>query len=104
MCELFTRGDGAGRVVRETEVYKIDMFLRRLGHKVVFLRSRQVNDAFVTAVLARGPGVTSHDVCIDINRVHGVGDRDLVVLAKNVEDVTAIALRSVGDKNLVLGN
>ena len=38
--ELIARRDRTGRIVRETKINKIDMFLWRLGHEIVFRGAR----------------------------------------------------------------
>ena len=100
--QLLARCHRTGRIVGETKVNKIDMFLWRLGNKTVFRGAGQINDAFVAAVLLRGAGVTGHHVCIDVDRINWIGNGNFVLIAKNIEDVAAIAFRSVRDKNFVV--
>jgi hypothetical protein len=67
------------------------MLLRRLGHKIIFFRARQIENPFVAAVFRAVAGVAGHHVCIDINRINRIGDRHLVLIAENIQDITAIA-------------
>ena len=102
--KLLARRDRAGRVVGKTKINEIDMFLWRLGNEIVFGRAWQINDAFVTAVFSRRARVTGHHVGVDIDRINRIGDRDFVLVAENIEDVPAIAFRTVGNKNLVVSD
>ena len=80
------------------------MFLWGLGNKTVFRRTRQIDNAFITAVLFHRAGVARHHVRVDINRINRIGNRDFVLVAEDIEDVTAIAFRSVRNKNFVGGD
>ena len=102
--KLFACRDRAGRIVRETKINKIDMFFRWLGNEIVFSCARQINDSFVAPVFPRDAGVTCHDVRVDVSRINRIWNGDFVLIAKNIEDEAAIALRSVGDENLVVGD
>jgi len=48
--------------------------------------------------------VASHYVCIDIDWIHRIGNRNFVLVAEDIENETAIAFRAVGDKNFVIGD
>ncbi len=102
--ELRARRNRAGRVVRKAEVNQIGRRVRRLGHEAVCLRAGQINDALVAAAGSGRAGVAGHDVRIDVNRIDRIGDRDLVLVAQDIEDETAIGFRAVGEKNLIVGN
>ena len=104
MRELRARCHSPGRIVRKTKIDQIDMFLWRLGNKIIFRRAWQIHEAFIAAVLPTGPRVPSHHICVDIDRINRIGDGDLVLVAENVEDVAAIAFRTVRDKNFVVGD
>ena len=80
------------------------MFFGRLGNEIIFRSAWQINDPVVTAVFTRGAGVTGHDVRIHVNRINRIGDRDFVFVAENIKNISSIAFRSVGDKNLVIGD
>src|SRR5437764_7720682 len=80
------------------------MFIWRLGNELVFRSAWQISDPFVTAIFPRRPAVPCHYIGIDINRINRIRDCDLVSIAEDVEDVTAIAFRSVGNKDFVIGN
>ena len=102
VVQLLPRRDRTGRVIWKTEINKIDMFLWGLGNKIVFRRTRQIDNAFITAVLFHRAGVARHHVGIDVDRVNRIGNGNLVLLAEDIEDVTAIAFRSVGQKDFVV--
>ena len=93
--QLLGRCHGASWIVWETEVYHIDVLLRRIGHEMIFDRARQISDPFVAAIAPHASGMTGHDIGIDVNRVNRIGDRDFVLMSKDIQDVTAIAFRSV---------
>ena len=88
--KLLAHGYGAGWIIRKTEINQIDVFLRRLGDKIIFRRAAQIKKPFVAAVFSRGAGIAGHHVRIDIGRIDRIGNRDFVLLPENVEDVTAI--------------
>ena len=96
------RCHGAGWIVGETEVDHIDVLLRRIGHEIIFDGARQIGDSFVATVVPHLSGMTSHDIGIDVNWINRIGDRDFVLMSKNIQDVTAIAFRSVRHENLIL--
>src|SRR5947208_13291778 len=89
--ELRARGPRAGGIVRETKTNQIDMYLWWIGHKIIFCGAGQIEDPFVAAVFPAVASVAGHHVCIDIDRINRIGDRHLVLIAENIEDVTAIA-------------
>src|SRR5438094_8193861 len=80
------------------------MFVWRLGNELVFRGAWQISDPFITAIFPRRPAVPCHYIRIDINRINWIRHCDLVSIAQDVEDVTAIAFRSVGNKDFVIGN
>ena len=43
-----------------------------------------------------------HHIGIDVNRINRIGDRDFVLIAQNIENETAVALRTVGHENLIV--
>ena len=45
-----------------------------------------------------------HHVRVDVDRIDRVGDRDAVLIAEDVENEAAVALRSVGDEDLVVSD
>src|SRR5205823_1353378 len=55
--QLFPRCNCARGIVRKTKINKIGMFLGRLRNEIIFRSAWQINDLFVTAVLARWSGV-----------------------------------------------
>ena len=48
--------------------------------------------------------MTSHDVGVYIDRINRIGDRDLILVAKDVENMAAIAFRTVGEEDFVVCN
>ena len=100
--KLLARCYRTSRIVGETEIHHINLPLRRLGHEIVFHGARQICDSFIAAIIPRTPGMAGHDIGIDINRVNRIGDRDFVLMSKDIQDVAAIAFRSVRDENLIV--
>ena len=100
--ELRARRDGAGRVVRKAEIDHVHLFRRRLGDEAVLRGALQIDEPRIRAALVALAGVAGHDVRIDIDGIDRVGDRDAVLVAEDVEDVAAIALRAVADEDLVI--
>src|SRR5205807_2902893 len=47
--KLLAHGYGAGWIIRKTEINQIDVFLRRLGDKIIFRRAAQIKKPFVAA-------------------------------------------------------
>src|SRR5262245_13373894 len=88
--KLRAQCDGTRRVVWKTEIDEIDMLLRWLRHKIVFRRTGQIINALVAAILSYWARVTGHHVCVHIDRIDWIRDGDFVLVAKNIEDVTAI--------------
>ena len=99
--ELGARGDGAGRVVGEAQVDQVRRGGGDGGHIAVGGGAFEVGDAGVAAVEV-GAGAAGHDVGININRIHGVGDGKLEALGgEDFLDVAAVALGAVGDEDFV---
>ena len=46
--------------------------------------------------------MAGHDVGVDVDGVDGIHDGNAIVVAQDVEDVAAVALRSVGNEDLVV--
>ena len=89
--ELRARRYCPGWIVGKAQINQIDMFLRRLGHKIVFRCAGQIENAFVVAVSPWRTGVASHHICVDVNRIDWIGDGHLVLIAEDIENETAIA-------------
>ena len=98
--ELGPGSDGAGRIVRETEVDQVGRDARNRGHVAVGGRAVEVGDAQVAAVDV-GAGAAGHDVGVDVDGIDRIGDREADVVGENLLDVAAVALRAVGNENLV---
>ena len=102
--KLFARCNRSGGIVRKTKVNQIDMFCRRFRNKSVLSGARQIKKTFVAAVPLRRAAVARHHIGIDIDRIDRVRDCDFVLVAKNIENIPAIAFRPVRDKNLIIGD
>jgi len=89
--ELFSRCNGSGWVIRKTEINKIGVFSRWIGDKSILSCARQIQNSFVAPIFSCRPTAARHHVRIDVDRIYRIGDRDSVLIAENVEDVTAIA-------------
>ena len=102
--ELGAARDRAGGIVGKAKVYNIGLLVRRARDETVFRAARQVDQSFVAARLIRRPGVSRHHVRIDVNRINWVGNRDPVSVAKHVQNKSAVAFRSVGNKDFIIRN
>jgi len=102
--ELRAIGDGAGRIVRRTQINHIHMPFGRLGDESVARFARQINQLRVSTGLIRFTGVTGHDVGVHINRINRVADGDFVFMAEDIEDIAGVAFGAVADKNFVVGH
>ena len=78
------------------------MFFWRFGNKSVLDGARQIKNAFVAAISFRPAAVARHHVRVDIDRIDRIGDRDSVLVPKNIENISAITFRSVRDKDLII--
>ena len=91
MRELRARRYCPGWIVRKAQINQIDMFFGRLGHEIVFRCAGQIQNSFVIAVSPCRTAVASHHICVDVNRIDRIGDGDLVLIAEDIENETAIA-------------
>ena len=99
--ELLLGGNGPGGIVGEAEIDQVNRLTGNLRGKAVVGADRQIGQAPVTAAVIGVPGATSHHVAVHIHRINGVGDGHAVAIAKDVENVAAVALRAIGDEDLV---
>jgi hypothetical protein len=90
VCELRAGCNGTSGIVWKAKIDEIDMLVRWLRHEIVFRRAGQIINALVAAILSCRARVAPHHVCVHVHRIHWIGDRDLILAAENVEDVTAI--------------
>src|SRR3954467_141134 len=90
-AQLFAGSDRTRRIVRETEVNQIDRISRRLRNEVRRCCAWQISYPLVTAVLSDRAGVASHHVRIDVDGINRVSNCDPVLIAKDIQNVTAIA-------------
>src|SRR6516225_3194563 len=102
--QLRTRCDGTSWIVWKTKIDEIDVLLRWLRHEVVLRGAGQIMNSVVGAVLSRRAGMTRHDVCVHVHRIDWIRDRNLVLVAENIEDVTAIVFGSVRNEDFVISN
>src|SRR5690606_30946941 len=102
--ELLAGGDRAGGVVGEAEVDQVRGGRGDGGHVAVGGGGIEVADAGAAAVEV-GAGAAGHDVGIDIDRIHGVGDGESQAFGgEDFLDVAAVALGAVGDEDFVGGD
>jgi hypothetical protein len=78
-------------IIGKTKINKIGVFCRWVGNKSVFSCARQIKNSFVAAIFFCRSAVARHHVRIDVNRIYRVGHGDFVLIAEDIEDVTAIA-------------
>ena len=101
LLKLLLRGDCASRVVRIAEVYDVRALGQfRAGHKAVRRVTRQVDESRVAPAVVRAR-TAGHHVRVDIDRIDGIADSDLDIVAEKLLYVAAVALRAVGDEYLV---
>ena len=98
--ELRPGGDGAGGVVRETEVDEVGGDGRDRRDVAIGRGAVQVGHPFIATVDigARPPG---HDVGVDVDGIYRIGDRQAGVAGEDFLDVAAVALGPVRDEDLV---
>ena len=91
----------AGGVIGRTEVDDIGNLLGRLRGKAVLLHTGHINQPVPPAkLLLVLPCPAGHGVGVHIDRIHRVAHRHHIIHAKDVADIAAVALGSVGHKNL----
>src|SRR5262245_18321044 len=88
--ELCARCDGTRWVVWKTKIDEIHRLLRRFRYKIVFRRTWQIINALVAAILSYRARVARHNVCVYVHRIDWIRNRDFVLAAENIKDVTAI--------------
>ena len=102
--ELGAGCDGTGRVVGEAEINEIGFLIRHAGDEFVFRIARQVEQSGVGTVFIGVSGVACHDVGIDIDWVDRIGDGDDVAFSENVQNVSRVAFRAIGDEHFIGGD
>src|SRR5437667_12761346 len=90
-------------IVRKAKVNQIDMLLWWVRHEIIFRSAGEIENPFVAAVLPRRTAMPCHYIRIDIDRINWVWNCDFVLVAENIENVSAIAVRSVRGKALLIG-
>ena len=100
--ELGARGRGTCGVVRIAEVNEIHFLLGNLRYETVLRIAGQIDQPAVEAVLIGLAGVSSHDIGIHIDRINRVHHRNAIVVTKDIQDVSAVAFGSIGNKNLII--
>ena len=98
------RRHGSRWVIRIAQIDEIDVRRRKCRHEVVFGGDREINQPRKPARLVCLPGPPGHHVRIDVDRIDGISDGDNVLGPEDIEDIPGVALRAVGDENLVGGN
>ena len=99
--ELLAAGNSSGGVVGETEIDQINRGAGQRRGEIVGSGDGQVAQAAVLPSLIGITGAACHHVAVDIHRIDRIGHGDAIAFAKDVEDVAAIALGAVGDKDLL---
>src|SRR5580700_278340 len=102
--ELLPSCHRTGWIIWKAEIDEIDALLWNLWHKAVCLRTRKINESSVVAELIRWSGVTGHYIGVDVNGVDRIDHCDSILIAENIQNVTAIAFGAVRDKDLIVGN
>ena len=100
--QLRTRCHCARRIVRKAKVNNVCVFAGRFRNETILNRARQIDNAFVTAIGPGWAGVPRHYIGIDVNWINRIGNRDLILPAQNIENVTAVAFRPVRQENFVI--
>ena len=100
--ELGARGGGACGVVRVAEINEIHFFVRNLRHEAVLCIAWQIDQTAVEAVFIGIAGVSSHDIGIHIDGINWVHHGNAIVITKNIQDISAVAFGSIGNKNFVI--
>jgi hypothetical protein len=90
-------------IVGITKINQIDLFLRKSRNKAIRFVTRQIDQTGISAGSISLAGVTGHNIRININRVNRVHNGNPVLRPENIEDVAAITLGAVRDKDLVGG-
>ena len=98
--QLRAGGRGAGGIVGETEVDEVGRLGRRRRHVGIGRRRVEIKDPLVTAV-ALVTGSSRHDIGVEVDRIHRIGNGDAGVLGEDLLDIAAVALRPVRDEDLV---
>ena len=102
--QLRAGGDRAGRIVWITEVNDVQYFVRNLRHETIGGGAGQIKQSLVCAGFVRPARVAGHHVGIDVNGIYRVHQADFVLLPEDVQNISAIAFRTVGDKDFIVGN
>ena len=92
---------GSRWVIRIAQIDKIDVRRRKCRHEVVLGCDGEINEASEPACLVGPSGPAGHHVRVDVNRIDGIGDGDHVLGPEDIEDIPRVALRTVGNENLV---
>src|SRR5207244_3393794 len=100
--QLRTRRHRAGWIVGKTKINDVRVFPRRFRNEIILNRAGQIENAFVAAIGPDWPGVPRHYIGIDVNWIDRIGNRDLILLAQNIENVTAVAFRPIRQENFVI--
>ena len=89
------------RIVRRTQINHVDLSSGRRRRKIILGGARQISHAREVSVALQIARPARHDVRVEINGIHGVGDCNFAVERENFLNVAAVALRAVADKNFV---
>ncbi|MBA7663519.1 hypothetical protein ES703_71564 [subsurface metagenome] len=107
MCEInpflqsFFARNRSRRIIRKAEINNINSLLWYIRDKVILSGARHIDDFFILAVSARRTGPTSHNIAIDIDRIHRVWYSNDIVSAEDFLNIARIALGTVADEYFV---
>src|SRR5438093_12001440 len=80
------------------------MLLWRLGNETVRGFAWKINELRVSTGFIGIARMTGHGVRVHIDGIDWIADGDFVFRAKDVENVAAIAFRTIADKYFVIGD
>ena len=100
LAKLVLGDDGASGIVGITEVDHVYTVVGNLGCEVVAFIAGHVHHIAPVSVL-EDARASYHHIAVDVDRINGVGDADVVVPSQYLLYVAGVALGSVVDKHLV---
>ena len=90
------------RIIWQTQINDVRIFLRELRNEIVLFCAWHVDDiAPHLSFRIVSTGSACHNIGIHINRVNRITYSDAVIYGKNLLDISGITLCSVGYKNLI---
>ena len=95
------RRHGSRRIIRIAQIDEIDVRRRKCRYEVVFGCDGEINESREPARLVGLSGPSGHHIRVDVDRIDGIRDGDNVLGSEDIEDISRVALRTVGDENLI---